>query len=76
MEVPRTLRPQRRGYRAIVKHRIVAVAHLLVRATTRIRSLSSAVILDVNYEHGFVIAVEYDKGDDGFKVSGGVLGAT
>jgi len=60
-EAPKTV------YRAIVKHRIVAIAHLLVRATTRIRSLSTAVILDVNTEHGFVIAVEYDKEDDGFE---------
>jgi hypothetical protein len=31
-DVPRTLRPQRRGigYWAIVRHRIVAIAHLLV----------------------------------------------
>jgi hypothetical protein len=68
-EAPKT------GYRAIVKHRIVAIAHLLVRATTRIRSLSLVGILDVNDEHGFVIAVKYDKEDDGFKVSGGVLGS-
>ena len=45
--------------------------HLLVRVTTRIRSLSPAVILDANDKHWFFIAVEYEKKDDGFKVSGG-----
>jgi hypothetical protein len=34
----------------------------------RIRSLSPAVMLDVDDKHGFVIAVEYDKKDDEFKV--------
>lgn len=50
-----------------------AIAHLVVRVTTRIWSLSPAIIdiiLDFNDEHGFVIVVEYDKEDDPFKVSG------
>jgi hypothetical protein len=46
---------------AIVKHRIVLIAHMFVHAIAKSRSPSPAIIHDLNDADRTVIAVEYDE---------------